>query len=388
LEPQFTPDEAVLIEIAKRFRDEQVAPHAARWERERRMPVEALRAAAAAGFTGIEVPQEMGGQGARYFVKLRIAEELSQACMGFAFSLINTHNCAAKLARSGTPSLREHYLPPLLRAERFGAAALTEPQAGSDFAAIKTSARKVAGGWILNGEKAWITNAALADVIVTYAQTDPAQRGRGIACFLVDGTRAGFERKPPFALMGGHAIGAGGFALHDYFVHDEEMLHGPGDGFKAALQSINGARTYVAAMCCGMLQGALAAALRYGAERQSFGKPLLQHQGLRWKLAEAATDLEAARALAYRAAAAIDAGADAALAAAQAKQFAARMIVGRLSDCMQAMGAAGLREECPIGRHIALGRIANYVDGSTEMQNERIGALLLGTYAGAVSGSA
>ena len=125
------------------------------------------------------------------------------------------HILSARLARAGTQALRERYLPPLLKAERIGAAALTEPQAGSDFAAIKTSARKVAGGWILNGEKAWIANGALADVIVTYAQTDPARRGRGIACFLVDGTRAGFERKAPYALMGGHAIGVGGFAIRD-----------------------------------------------------------------------------------------------------------------------------------------------------------------------------
>lgn len=381
MEPNVTADEAVLVAKAKDFRERIVAPNAARWERERRLPVEALREAARLGLTGIEVPRAPGGQGARFSVKALIAEEISEACMAFAFSLINTQNMAAKIARAATPALRDRYLPALLGAERIGATALTEPGAGSDFAAIKTRAEKVPGGWRLTGEKAWITNAAAADLILTYAQTDPAQGGRGIAGFLVDATRPGFERRPAFALMGGHAIGTGGFALKDYFVAEDEVLHPAGDGFKEAMRLINGARTYVATMCCGMLRGALKTALHHGTKRKAFGKPLIEHQGLRWKLAEVATDLEAARLLAYKAAAIIDAGGDAVLAAAQAKQFAGRIVVERLSDCMQAMGAEGLREEYPIGRHIASGRIANYVDGSTEMQNERIGALLMRHYA-------
>jgi len=378
--PDFDAAETALIERVAEFRDREVAPNAAQWERERRMPVETLRAAAALGLTGIEVPRELGGLGARFSVKVRIAEVLSEADMAFAFSLINTQNTAARLARTGTPSMRERYLAALLRGERFGCTALTEPGAGSDFAAIATSARRVDGGWVLNGEKAWITNAALADLSVVFAQTDPGERWRGIAGYLVDGTRPGFERKPPYALMGGHAIGTGGFALRDYFVPDGDVLYPPGEGFKTALTSINGARTYVAAMCCGMLRGALGTALRYGAERRAFGKPLLEHQGLRWKLAEVATDLEAARLLAYAAAEAIESGRDAVLPAAQAKAFASRMILTRLGDCMQAMGAEGLREAHPIGRHIALARIANYVDGSTEMQHERIAALLAERY--------
>src|SRR5512135_601401 len=208
---EFDAGETALIEAVTAFRDREVAPNAARWERERRMPVEALRKAAALGLTGIEVPKELGGLAARFSVKVRIAEVLSEADMAFAFSLINTQNIAARLARSGTPAMRERYLVALLKAECFGCTALTEPGAGSDFAAIATSARKVDGGWALNGEKAWITNAAVADVLVVYAQTDPAKRGRGIGGYLVDATRPGFERKPSYALMGGHAIGAGGF---------------------------------------------------------------------------------------------------------------------------------------------------------------------------------
>jgi alkylation response protein AidB-like acyl-CoA dehydrogenase len=384
LPPTLSDAETALVDTARAFAREVVMPQAARWERERRMPLDALRAAAALGLTRIEVPVAQGGLGMSFFAKLRVTEELARACMAFAFSLVNVHNTAWRIATAGKPDHVARLLPALLRAERLGGAALTEPAAGSDFAAITTMARKVpeeaGGGWRLDGEKAWITNAAHGDVFVTYAQTDPAARGRGIACFLVDGTRPGFERVPPFQLMGGHAIGVGGFRLTDYRASDDDVLYPAGTAFKAALGGINGARTYVAAMCCGMLEEALACALRYGAARETFGKRVIDHQGVAWKLAKVANDLEAARLLAYRAAALIDARQDALLAASHAKKFASDMIVQRLADCMQAMGAAGLREDHPIGRHLALARIANYVDGSTEIQNERIAATLLERY--------
>lgn len=380
--PALTPEESTLVAAAARFAREVVMPNAAQWERERSMPLDALRDAAALGLTRIEVPVAQGGLGMSFFAKLRVTEELARACMAFAFSLVNVHNTAWRIATAGTPDHVRRYLPALLRAERLGGAALTEPGAGSDFAAIATRARKVDGGWRLDGEKAWITNAAHGDLFVTYAQTDPAARGRGIACFLIDATRPGFERVPPFQLMGGHAIGVGGFRLTDYHASDDDVLYPAGTAFKAALGGINGARTYVAAMCCGMLEESLACAVRYGAARKIFGARVIDHQGVAWKLATVANDLEAARLLAYRAAGLIDAKEDALLAASHAKKFASDMIVQRLSDCMQAMGAAGLREDYPIGRHIALARVANYVDGSTEIQNERIAATLLERYVG------
>ncbi|HYM31396.1 MAG TPA: acyl-CoA dehydrogenase family protein [Candidatus Cybelea sp.] len=384
--PALTADEQRLIDSAKAFTRTVVLPNAARWERERRIARDALKSAAELGFNKIEVPKAHGGLGMSFFAKLRVAEELSRGCMAFAFSLVNTHNCAKRIAHEGTQEQIARFLPALLKVERLGGAALSEPDVGSDFAEIQTTARKTADGWVLNGEKAWITNAAEGDVYFTYAQTEPGSRGRGIACFLVDGTKPGFERVPPFQLMGGHAIGVGGFKLRDYRATGADLIRPAGKAFSVALQGLNQARTYVAAMCCGMLEEALACAVRYGGERQAFGKPLLEHQGLRWKLARVATDLEAARLLTYRAVGLIEAegaaprGQDGMLAASFAKKFASEMIVERLSDCMQVMGAAGLREECPIGRHIALARIANYVDGSTEIQNDRIGAVLASRY--------
>ena len=369
-----------LLKAARRFRREIVAPNAAAWERERRQPVDALKAAAAAGLTRIETPVKHGGWGLPYSAKMKVAEELARGDMAFCFSLINTGNLARKLAVDGTPEQAARYVPGLLKAEIFGATALTEPGAGSDFSAITTAARKTAEGWVLTGEKAWITNAGIADVFVVYAQTDPSAGWRGIACFLVDEGRDGFERVPSFQLMGGHAIGAGGFRLTEYFVPAADVIHPPGQAFKEAMASINGARTYVAAMCCGMVADALAKALRYGAGRQAFGKPLNEHQGWRWSLADVATQLEAARLLVSRAASLIDAGENAVLAASQAKSFAPPMAIAAIESCIQAMGANGLREEHGLGRHLACAKIAGYVDGSTEMQKERISASLMQNY--------
>jgi alkylation response protein AidB-like acyl-CoA dehydrogenase len=378
----FSDEENEFLDRARRFRKSFIAPNAAAWEAAREVPVAALRAAAAEGYLSIETPVALGGLGHRYRVKLAVAEELARGDMAFTFSLINTQNAAMRLAASRTARHREVHVPALMRGEIFGAAALTEPQAGSDFAAIATMARRVEGGWMLNGEKAWITNASVASLFITYAQTDPAAGWRGIGGFLVDARRAGFERGAAYSLMGGHAIGAGGFALRDYFAPDDDVLWPPGDGFKQALAGVNGARAYVSAMCCGMMASSLETALDYCAKRRTFGRPVIEHQGVRWSLVDAANDLEALRGLAWSAGELIETGADAVMAAAHAKKLAGRVTVPAIAACIQAMGASGLRADYPLGRHLACAKIAAFTDGSTEMMNERIGASLLKDYAG------
>lgn len=364
-----------LLQRTRAFARQVVMPGAPRWEAERRIAREALSAAAAIGLTGIEVPVAQGGLGLGYRVKARVAELLGAADFGFTMSLLNTHNVAAKLAREAPAALAQQHVPDLLAGRRLGCTALTEPGAGSDFAAIVTRATRTPQGWRLDGAKAWITNAAEAELIVLYAQTDAGRGAPGIACFLVEATRAGFVREPAFALTGQHAIGAGGFRLDGYVARDEEMLQPPGQAFKSALRSINGARVYIAAMCNGMVGEALRVALDYGGRRHSFGQPLAGHQGWRWRLAEAATELEASRGLVAQAAERIEAGADAQLAAAQAKLFATRMAERQLPALAQAMGAEGLREQHPFGRHLAGARVACFVDGASEMLLERIATL-------------
>ncbi len=329
----------------------------------------------AGGLTGIEVPTDWGGLGLGFGVKAQIAQVLGAADFGFTMSLINTHNVAAKLAREAPQDIAQRFVPDLLAGRRLGCTALTEATAGSDFAAIQTLAVRTPQGWRIDGAKAWITNAAEADTIVLYAQTEAGSGARGIACFVVDGRRGGFVREPAYALTGQHAIGTGSFRLEGYVAQDEEMLQPPGRAFKSALQSINGARCYIAAMCNGMVGEALRVAMAYGETRHSFGRALAEHQGWRWRLAEAATELAAGRLLVDAAAGLVEAGGNAQLAAAQAKLFCTRVAERQLPSLTQAMGAEGLRQQHPFGRHLAGARVASYVDGSSEMLLERIAHL-------------
>jgi alkylation response protein AidB-like acyl-CoA dehydrogenase len=189
------------------------------------------------------------------------------------------------------------------------------------------------------------------------------------------------ERLPADALMGGSAIGAAGIRFTRTKVPDADLFAPAGQAFKRALRGITGARAHVAAMACAMVDSALRLAVAHAGARRAFGRPLLEHQGLRWQLVDVATELEAARLLTYRAVRMIAAGADARTEAAFAKKYAAQMAQRAIAACMQAMGAEGLRAEHPLGRHMASARIAAYVDGTTEMQNERIGAVLPTRYA-------
>jgi alkylation response protein AidB-like acyl-CoA dehydrogenase len=367
---------AELLARVDAFAREVVAPDAGRRERARGVDREAIAAAAALGLTALQVPVDHGGLGLPFSAKLRVAQRLAAADFGFAFSLVNTHNVAAKLALEAAPAVARQWVPGLVAGRLIGCTALTEPGAGSDFASIVTHAQRIDGGWRLDGEKAWITNASDADVVVLYAQTEPSAGARGVAGFVVDARRAGVERLPAYDLAGAHAIGAGGFVLRGYRARDDELLLPPGRAFGSAMASINGARTYVAAMCCGLLEDALRVAAAHGERRRTFGVPLADHQGWRWRLAEAATELAACRLLVERAAQQVDAGADAQLAAAQAKLLATRAAERHLPALAQAMGAEGLREAQPFGRHAVAVRVAGFVDGSTEMLLERIAAVL------------
>jgi alkylation response protein AidB-like acyl-CoA dehydrogenase len=366
------PVEQALLAQTAAFARDVVAPGAVAWERERRIGRETFARAAEIGLTRLELPRSWGGLGLPYSSKAKVADVLGAADFAFTMSLINTQNVAVKVARDAPADVAGRYVDDLVHGRRIGCTALTEPGAGSDFAAITTRATRVANGWRIDGAKAWITNATEADVVILYAQTEPGAGGRGIAGFLVDGERAGFVREPGVALAGQHAIGTGGFRLEGYVARDEEMLQPPGKAFKAALGSINGARTYIGAMCCGMVGEALRIAADYGERRNTFGKPLNDHQGWRWRLAEAASELAACRLMVDRAAAQIDAGADAQLIAAQAKLLSTRMAERQLPALAQAMGAEGLREHYPFGRHLIGARVAGFVDGSSEMLLERI----------------
>ncbi len=372
-----TVAERKLVERAKDFAERVVGPNARQWEDQRRYPIEALRAACAEGLAAIELPQALGGHEARFSAKLRVAEELAKHDFAFAFSLVNHHNATLRISQAKT-AIAGRLLPRMLAGDVIGCSAYTEPGHGSDLAGLTTSARKVDGGWILDGQKAWITNAAVAGAILTLAQTDLRAGAGGIAMLVVEADAAGFIRENAYALQAAHAIGAGGFRLEGYFAPDEALIDAPGTAFRRSLAGINGARSYVAAMCAGMLDSALDHAVRAASARQAFGQRVIDFQGLRWSLVDAETDLAALRLLAYRAARQIDAGANAEQAAARAKKFAGQRTLGHLAACVQAMGADGLRSDHPLMRHLAACKVACFTDGTTEMMNERLGKLLVG----------
>lgn len=366
-----------LVAHAIAFAAEVVAPAARGWEDEGCFPREAIRAACARGLASVEVPAAHGGLGLPFGAKLRMVEEIARHDFGFAFSLVNQHNAASRIADHGSPEAVARFVPALLAGELVGCTGMTEPGGGSDFAASTTAARRVAGGWVLDGAKRWIVNAVQADVFITFAQSEPGSRDRGIAGFIVTADQAGFEREPALAVAGVRAAGTGGYRLRECFVPDAMVLYPPGQAFKAAMGSINKARAHIPAMCCGMVETALGKALAWGARREAFGQPLLGHQGLRWSLADVATTLEALRLLTYRAAGLIDRGLDAQMAAAMAKKFAGEHTLAAIAACIQAMGAEGLLDEHGLGRHLAAAKVMGFTDGTTEIMNERIGRMLV-----------
>ncbi|NUA31991.1 acyl-CoA dehydrogenase family protein [Cupriavidus basilensis] len=366
-----------LITAAREFAVETVLPASRLAAGAHEWASATIRAACGIGLAGMEIPVALGGHGMRYLVRARVAEELARVDFPFAFALINHHNAAARIAAHGTAVAKDRFLPPMLAGDSVGCTAMSEPEAGSDFAAITTTARRVTDGWRLDGAKRWIANAAGADVLLTFAQTNLAKGAAGIACFIADGRNPGFTRGPldPFAAMG--AAGIGGFTLSAYHVPDDHVLYPPGEGFAQAMAGVNKARTHIAAMACGMVAASLDIALAYARKRKTFGKSLLEHQGLRWSLADVATTLEAMRMFTYRAATLIDQERkEAILAAAMAKKFAGEQCLPAIARCMQAMGAVGMGDDNVPAKHLLAAKAIGFADGTTEMMNERIGAIL------------
>jgi alkylation response protein AidB-like acyl-CoA dehydrogenase len=385
MDAKLSRDETALIETARAFAAEVVAPNAAQWEAERRLPREAIAAACEAGLGGLLVPEELGGQGAGFAATAGIVEVLSATDFGFTFPLIVHNNLAGNIARNGSAAQQARYLPDMMAGRKIGAFLLTEPGTGSDAAGITTRAMPSNGGWSLAGEKAWVTSGVSADILSVYVQTDPAASWRGIACFLVDADTAGVVRGAPYALIGGHATGVCDITFEDCQVGEEALFIPPGKAFKAAMAGIDIARANVSMACCGMLETALETALDYTGRRRAFGQTTAEFQGLQWELADVATDLEAARLLARQAVAMFDAGADSVIAAAHAKKFATRVAFKGIHACMQAMGAVGARADYPLARHLAAVKLAEYMDGTTGIQNVVIARKL---FAGRPAGDA
>ena len=369
-----------IVKAAARFGAETVAPNAEAWDTAGRVPDSFFTDAAKLGLCKLVVPRELDGLGLSATAVMRVAETLAQTSMESAFALLVHNNLAGSVAKNAPAPLIEEQLARMMRGENVGAFLLTEPDFGSDASAITTRAEKSGSDWIINGHKAWVTNGVHADLFSVYAQTEPGAGAKGIACFLIEAESPGVTRHAPYALLGSHALGTTGIDFADCRVPGSNLMIAPGLAFRAAMQGIDFARVAVAAMCCGMLQQALAEAVAYTGRRRAFGQTIGEFQGIQWMLADASTDLKAARLLTQAAAAKIDAGEDATLAAAHAKKYATRVAFDRIAQCMQTMGAAGLSRDYPLARHLAAAKMAQYVDGATEIQNVVIARSLESEY--------
>ena len=379
--PPISDREMNVVNAARAFARDVIEPNAGAWEEAGGVPREAFQEAAARGLCRLTVPPSMHGHGLSMPAMALVVEALAAACMASAFALTVHNNLARGITRNASTPQRARWLPGLIAGKQIGAFLLTEPQGGSDAAAMTTAARRDGRGWRLDGTKAWVSNGASADLLSVYAQTDASAGWRGIACFIVEADAPGVIREPAYRLLGGHALGTGAFRFEGCRVNADDVLVGPGEGFKAALAGIDFARITVAAMCCGMLERSLEAAMEHAAGRRTFGQSVLEHQAVQSLLADAATDLEAARLLTAHAAAVLDDGTGRhTLAAAHAKKFATRVALSRIADCMQAMGANGFRAEYPLARHLAAAKMAQYLDGTTEIQNVVIGRAITRPY--------
>ncbi len=365
----FSAHEQAAIGGAKAFASDYLGAHSAGWELERSMPRSMFQEAAATGLCGLLVRPELGGLGLGTSAFMKVMEELSTVDMAATFALVVHNNHVRFIDKAGTPEHIERFLPKMLAGEVVGAFLLTEPQGGSDAAAITTSALPEGRGYVLNGAKAWITNTPHADLLNVFAQTNPAAGSKGIASFQVPADTPGVTRLEPYEMMGGYAIGAGGFQLDNVRVGEDALLVPAGQGFRAAMAGIDLARACLAAMCVGLLRAGLDTVMPRLLKRTAFGRPLADQQGLQWQMAEVSTALHASRLLAYEAARLIERDGAAPEAAAHAKKFATEAAFKGLTACMQAMGADGLKQEFPLARHLAAAKMAQYLDGTTEIQN-------------------
>lgn len=333
------------------------------------------------GMLKLQVPIEQGGYGASFICKVRVAQEMAKVSFAAAFALNNMQGMVTRVAKQGSQTQKDYLLEGLMAGSYIGAPAMTEPEVGSDLGALSTRATKVDGGWLLNGTKAWITNGAIANCLMVLARCETGNGTEDIAGFLVTRGDTNTFTSSPASVPGGASFRLAEIRFDNHYVPDWGLMYEPGQAFKRSLQAINAARVHVAAMCLASLDSALEAAVIYaGTERKTFGRPLLDHQGVRWNLADVAIRLDATNALVLEAARDIEAGrGDPGLCAA-AKVFATDTAKAGIDQCIQAMGAVGASSAYRLSMLQSELRLASYADGTTEMLRDRVGHGLLKRY--------
>lgn len=367
----------MIRDALREFAQQQLQPHAATWDRERRFPREALQQLAQLGAFGIAVPEADGGAGLDYLALALVIEEIA-AGDGGTSTVISVNNCpVCSIGMSyADEAQKTQWLRPLARGDMLGAFALTEPHAGSDASALRTSARRDGDYYVLNGVKQFITSGKNADVCIVMAVTDKAAGKRGISAFWVPTNTPGYVVARVEDKLGQHSSDTAQILLEDCRVPAANRIGAEGMGYKIALSGLEGGRIGIAAQAVGMARAAFEAALAYAKDRESFDRPLFDHQAVQFRLADMATQIEAARQLVWHAASLKDAGVPCLKEAAMAKLYASEMAEKVCSDALQIHGGYGYLADFPVERIYRDVRVCQIYEGTSDIQKILIGRSL------------
>jgi acyl-CoA dehydrogenase len=381
-DPPFTAEHEELRDSIRGFLDRELAPHSQQWEDERWFPNEVFPQLAAQGLLGLKYPTELGGQGGDYLHEAVLVEELARVGSGGTAAGIGAHiNIATPpIWKFGTEEQKQRYLVPAIRGEQIGALAITEPDAGSDVAALRTRATPCDGGWVLNGEKTYITNGVRAHFIVTAVKTTAEGGHHGISFLIVE--RQDGVSSAKLEKMGWHASDTATIAFEDVFVPHENLLGPEHEGFKLIMANFQWERLAMALGAVGAMRLAWERTAEYARERHTFGRPLSKHQAIRHKLADLATSVYTCRCVTYDALRRFVAGEDALREVTMAKLLTQRASFELMDECLQIHGGAGYMQDGsspqthPIERAARDSRLGPIGGGSDEIMREILGRVL------------
>jgi len=366
---KLTEEQRLLRDTARDVAQNLLAPHAAEWDRESHFPKEALAELGKLGFLGMLVPPDYGGAGADHVGYALALEEIA-AGDGATSTILSVQNSVGcmPILQYGSEEQKQRFLVPLAKGEQLACFCLTEPQAGSDAAALKTRARRHGNRWVMNGTKQFITSGSNADVALVFAVTDPAAGRKGISAFIVPTSTPGYRVAGLEKKLGQRASDTAQLVFEDMELTPDLMLGAEGEGYKIALANLEGGRIGIAAQSVGMARAAYEAALAYAKERETFGQKIIAHQAVAFRLADMATQIAAARGLALDAAEKRDAGEPCLSEAAMAKLFASEMAERVASDAIQIHGGYGYVTDFPVERIYRDVRVCQIYEGTSDVQ--------------------
>jgi len=375
---ELTEEQKLLQKMVREFADSEVKPLAKELDETGRFPRDTFKKAAELGLTGIALPEAEGGAGFDHVAYSIVIEEISRCCAstGVILSVQNSLYCDP-IHRFGIEEQKKKFLLPFARGEKIGCYALTEPQAGSNAAALQTRAVKKGDKYVINGTKAWITNGGAADAAIVYVNTDPPRGEKGITAIVVEKGTPGFRVGKEEKKLGINATACCELVFTDCEVPADNRIGNEGEGYKVALSTLDGGRIGIAAQATGIAQGAFEAALAWSQERMAFGHPISQFQAIQFMLADMSTEIDAARLLVRKAAWKQDTGARFSMDAAIAKLFASEMATRVTHKAIQIHGGYGYSREYPVERAYRDARITEIYEGTSEIQRLVISSWVL-----------